>query len=221
MDTSFAIIIAGAGIVIGLLLGFMINALRGDSSKRSSSPPEGTTRGIDNILLWHDRKNGRLVVDLDGSTFSRSDQMRSDQLARLETCYGQLKRFLGGQDLTPEYTAPASVTQPPGRKPPIQTAQPEAISVEAPVIMDKKAIKQIIPEIIKPLSIVGEIDEILQDMISSTPLVERGLKLVETPAHTISVWIDKQRYENIEDVPEDDVKQLLHDAIKKWEDKTA
>jgi hypothetical protein len=221
MDLTFSLVIAGAGIIIGLLLGFMINSLRGDSSKRSSTASEGTPSNIDNILLWHDRDSGNLIVDLDGSTFTRSDQMRSDQLARLETCHGQLKRFLGIQETPPQAATPATATQPPTWKPLAEASQPEPVSIVPPAAVDKKGSKRPLPEPIKPLNIIGEIDEILQEMITSTPLEEQKLKLAETPAHTISVWIGKQQYQSIDEVPDDNIKQVLHAAVKKWEDKTS
>ena len=111
MNITILLVIAGAGIIIGLLLGLMINALRGDSSKHEAQP-ESPTRGIDNILLWHDSEGGNLIVDLDGSTFIRANEMRPDQRSRLETCYSQLKRFLGVQDTAttcPVPTAPPVV----------------------------------------------------------------------------------------------------------------
>jgi hypothetical protein len=226
MDMTILIVIAGAGLIIGLLFGLMINALRGDSSKRAA-PSESSARGIDNILLWHDREGGNLIVDLDGATFSRVDEMRPDQRSRLETAYSQLKRFMGVQD-----TGPRPVTTVPQAEMPAQagfisqtpiTSVPVAVSAETivipPATVDKKGGKKPPPEPIKPLNIVGEIDDILQDMIAGTPMLERGLQLVETPNHTIAVWIDKHQYENIEAVPDPEVKQIIHSAVKKWENK--
>ena len=226
MDLTFILIIAAAGIVIGLLLGLIINTLRGESSK--SSEQTGTiTHGIDNILLWHDQKDENLIVDLDGSTFINASEMNSDQRARLETCFGQLKRFLGVQDATPSVKpAPAQA-----EKPTLTTVKPQspvrttpAIPVEEiivipPVVDNKKKSKKPVPVLIKPLSVVGEIDEILQDMILKTPFYDRGLKLVETASHGISVWIDTDRYETIEAVPDPAIQEVIRVVVKKWEDK--
>jgi hypothetical protein len=238
MDITIYLVIAGAGIIIGLLLGLMINALRGDSSKHSA-PSESSVRGIDNILLWHDPEGGNLIVDLDGTTFVRLDEMRPEQRSRLDTIYTQLKRFMGIQEtaprpspVTPQVETPAQVALTPQVVKPAQAAfisQPsgtpipiveraETIVVK-PATGDKKGAKKPPPEPVKPLNIVGEIDDILQDMITGTPLFERGLQLVETPSHSIAVWIDKHQFENIEAVTDPEVQQVIHAAVKKWENK--
>ncbi len=253
MDMTVILVTAGAGIIIGLLIGLMINALRGDSSK-GATPSESTARGIDNILLWHDKEGGNLIVDLDGSTFLHVNEMRADQRSRLETIYSQLKRFMGVQDTTPRpaTATPAAVqveqpsqapftdsfTQPvpsqtitsqtaPVQSTPIRpvpatplaaTVNPETVVIP-PSIEDKKGAKKPPPAPIKPLNIVSEIDEILQDMIADTPLYERGLELVETPTHGIAVWIDSHQFDSIDAVTDPDVQQTIRAAVKKWENK--
>jgi hypothetical protein len=279
MDMTVILVTAGAGIIIGILIGLMINSLRGDASKRAVQS-ERTERGIDNILLWHDQEGGNLIVDLDGSTFLRVNEMRTDQRARLETVYSQLKRFMGVQDTAPRLTPITPVetqierpTQVPSVKPvtppaqpqiatsqpsPLQTAsgQPNPLrptiaqpapfqpafthsipeqpsipvpplasapilelNVVQPVAVGKKGAKKPLPEPVKPLNIVSEIDEILQDMIIGTPMLDRGLELVETPAHTIAVWIDSHQFESIDAVTDPEVQQIIRAAVNKWENK--
>jgi hypothetical protein len=263
MDMTVILVTAGAGIIIGLLIGLMINALRGDSSK-TASPSVSSSRGIDNILLWHDKEGGNLIVDLDGSTFLRVNEMRADQRSRLETVYSQLKRFMGVQDTTPrpatvtpaaaqvEQSAQVPFTEPLSQPVPAQTFTSQSVPAQtipaqpAPVqsipirpapatpataavnpktndlpavTEDKKGAKKPLPAPIKPLNIVGEIDEILQDMIAGTPLLERGLELVETPAHTIAVRVDSHQFESIDAVTDPEVQQIIRSAVKNWENK--
>jgi hypothetical protein len=219
MDMTLLLIIAGAGLIIGLLIGLMINALRGDSSKRSPVPPEVEGRAIDNILLWHDRSGGNLIVDMDGSTFTGLNQMRNDQRARLETCYGQLKRFLGIQENIAQPVSVKSESQPSLKKPAGEKSVTPVVEMVQPVPQKISLTKKVVIEPIKPLSIVAEIDDILQSVIEATPLADRGLKLLETPSHTISVIIDNKQFQSIDEVPESNIRELIHAAVKQWEDK--
>jgi hypothetical protein len=117
---------------------------------------------------------------------------------------------------------PAPVQSTPVRSVPV-TPMAAAVSPETivipPATEDKKGAKKPLPAPIKPLNIVGEIDEILQDIIAGTPLFERGLELVETPAHTIAVWIDSHQFDSIDAVTDPDVQQVIRAAVKKWENK--
>jgi hypothetical protein len=121
--------------------------------------------------------------------------------------------------LTPqaERTQAAFISKPSGT--PIPVVESVESIVVKPATGDKKGAKKPPPEPVKPLNIVSEIDEILQDMITGTPLLERGLQLVETPSHSIAVWIDKHQFENIEAVKDPEVQQVIHAAVKKWENK--
>ncbi|MGA9397935.1 MAG: hypothetical protein WBV22_06715 [Anaerolineaceae bacterium] len=219
MDITLLLIIAGAGLIIGLLIGLMINALRGDSSRRVGVPPEIEGRAIDNILLWHDRSGGNLIVDLDGATFTELNLMRNDQRARLETCYGQLKRFMGIQEPIAQTGAGKSGRQSPNQPRPSATPLEPAVETVQPVPIKLTLSKKVVIQPIKPLSIVAEIDEILQGEIEATPLAERGLKLLETPNHTISVCIDNKQYQNIDEVLDPKIQEIIHAAVRKWEDK--
>ncbi len=219
MDMTLLLIIAAAGIIIGLLIGLMINALRGDSSKRASIPPEVEGHAIDNILLWHDRSGGNLIVDIDGATFTELTQMRNDQRARLETCYGQLKRFLGIQENITQPDKVVSESQSSLKKPAGEKQVLPVVETVQPVPQKLSLTKKVAIDPIKPLSIVAEIDEILQSVIEATPLAERGLKLLETPSHTISVIIDNKQFQSIDEVPDKNIQEIIHTAVKTWEDK--
>ena len=219
MDITLLLIIAGAGLIIGLLIGLMINALRGDSSRRAGVPSEIEGRSIDNIQLWHDRSGGNLIVDIDGATFTELDQMRNDQRARMETCYGQLKLFLGIQEPVAQSASGKSKQQPPIQKAVSETPVVPAAEPVQPVPIKLSLTKKVVAAPVKPLSIVAEIDEILQSSIEATPLVDRGLKLLETPSHTISVCIDNKQYQSIDEVPDPNIQEIIHTAVRKWEDK--
>jgi hypothetical protein len=72
-----------------------------------------------------------------------------------------------------------------------------------------------------PGSIVAQIDLILQAQIAGTPLMEKGIRLQESPEGGVLVWVGMMKFEGIEDVPDDQIKTVIREAITAWENKYA
>jgi hypothetical protein len=87
-----------------------------------------------------------------------------------------------------------------------------------PPRVDLKAMGPNIPKP-APKSIVEQIDEILQTKLTGTPFEQSGIRLVSSPLHGVDVWIGRDRYAGMENVPEGDAKRLIKAAIADWEKK--
>lgn len=75
------------------------------------------------------------------------------------------------------------------------------------------------PEVAKkPLSMIGQIDEILQRKMTETAGAPLGVRLVEGAGGSLRVFIGVQSYD-FEDVPDAEVKHLIRDAVAEWESK--
>lgn len=68
-----------------------------------------------------------------------------------------------------------------------------------------------------PKSIVMQIEDILQDMLSGSPLEPRGIHLSEDPVRGVIVTIGLDRYEGIDAVPDPEVKAFIRAAVQAWE----
>jgi hypothetical protein len=73
--------------------------------------------------------------------------------------------------------------------------------------------------VVAPGSIVAQIDSILQAQIAGTPLMEKGIRLQESPEGGVLVWVGMSKFEGIEDVPDDQIKFAIRAAITAWEKK--
>jgi hypothetical protein len=58
---------------------------------------------------------------------------------------------------------------------------------------------------------------VLQKSIANTPLVSRGVSLLESPTGGVSVYVGVQRYEGVDDVPDEEIKAAIRAAIVEWE----
>ena len=66
---------------------------------------------------------------------------------------------------------------------------------------------------------VGQINTILQLRIANTPLSSQGVTIMESTSGGVIVYVGINKYEGIEDVPNEDVKTAIRAAIAEWEKK--
>ncbi|MBE0685027.1 MAG: hypothetical protein IH585_03425 [Anaerolineaceae bacterium] len=89
---------------------------------------------------------------------------------------------------------------------------------------------EVVPPLVPPktvekhkrqLSIVEQVDEVLQELLESSPLKGRNIRLTEMPNKGVTVWVGNEYYDGINAVPEEDVKRIIRQAVKKWEESSA
>lgn len=89
-----------------------------------------------------------------------------------------------------------------------------SISPTSIVIPQKLPLSEPIAE--PSLTMIEQINEILQDDLTRSPLKGLYIKLFELPAGIV-VWVDNQSYPGLDAVPEGEAKELIRMAVKKWE----
>jgi hypothetical protein len=68
-----------------------------------------------------------------------------------------------------------------------------------------------------PLSMVGQIDEILQARLAGGPLAERGIKLIESAQGTVIVMVGLQKFNGVGEVTDPQIESEIRAAIAAWE----
>ena len=48
-------------------------------------------------------------------------------------------------------------------------------------------------------------------------MTDKGVKLVENENHGVDVWVGVEKYNGIEEVPYPQVKELIREAVLRWE----
>lgn len=72
------------------------------------------------------------------------------------------------------------------------------------------------PEV-KPLSLISEIDDILQEKLSESPLSDKGIKLTENHKKEITIWVGLESYPAIDDVPDPEIQAIIKESVQDWE----
>lgn len=191
---------------------------------------EVSKEGFQSILhLWRHDKSSELAIDIDGSFHVKPQTITQEERQQLCVLADEWREWLckpGDIALSPSSTAEPSRPEievdeqsPADIKPetdlmpfeseiePLRDAKPAAPSPAKPS-------KEAVPE---PLSIVAQIDEILQEMLKRSPLDQRGIRLSEDPDRGVVVWVGLERYSGIDEVPMKDVQGILRAAVAEWE----
>ncbi|HEY5729776.1 MAG TPA: hypothetical protein VIS72_06960 [Anaerolineales bacterium] len=194
-----------------------IAQLQAKQTSAAESPAVPENLGLMRIK----NENGRLALDLDGIRVDTS-AITTEQRKRLVEMLNAMRPWLEGKPapapapMTPPPSKPAPVPAPIASPPPQPVSQPQA-SVSKPSASSSKR-KDDEPEVV-PTSIVGQINTILQYRIANTPLESRGVSLMESLSGGVNVYVGIQRYEMIDDVPDEEVKTAIRAAIAEWENK--
>ena len=214
-------------VIVGLLLGMVIGWLIGffDSNNRSSqkiqasearaeaaiaeansrsaqpqqeitfaSTPAQSVRD-DPGLLRVKNDNGRLMVEMDGSLIVAP--LPWDKRKRLIELVTVFRSYLETGQLSPASvpspTTPLPVPAAPGVQP--AAKKPETLN----------------------LSIVGQIDTILQKRLMTGPFANTGIRLQDAMRGGVEVFVGSQKYVSIDEVPDPAVKNEIRAAITEWE----
>lgn len=111
-------------------------------------------------------------------------------------------------------------------RPPIPVIQPLRDELtENPIIADevepynplKAEEKMAEAQNLQSKTIAGQISDIIADMIQSSPLKEKGVRLIERPDHGVDVWFGIEKFDGIDAIPYPEVKQLIKAAATRWE----
>jgi hypothetical protein len=161
---------------------------------------------------------GQLQLKLDGQHVDATT-MNVEQRKRIIAVLTQMRPWLD---------APKSVQSPPPPARPRPAPSPTRVSpseniagakpspMPTPTSTSDKAKDE---PASAPQSIVEQIDLILQTQITGTPLMEKGIRLMESPEGGVIVWVGMNKYQGVEEVPDEEIKAAIRAAISVWEKK--
>jgi hypothetical protein len=212
MDTT-TILLAAICIVIGFLVGGLFGGL-------GKKPDGGKEKGMRKSLLkvWRDPQKSNLVVEIDGRDFNHSVQLN----ARQRSEFGQL--ILALNDWLE--AKPAATRQPAewargfqDQRQELPAADKQARMSMNPVDVLSNALKADVPKSQLPTeSIVSQIDAILQEKLRDSELHDEGVRLMEMPGKGMVVMVGLEKYEQVEDVPNNTIQEMIRLAVREWEE---
>jgi len=225
MDQLTILIVAIVCLLIGFLTGDLIRSiLAHKNDAEPEGPPETISKKkapnrhwVEVLTLWRDRRNDNLTLDIGGKTFQRETDLVApvrDQLLQIVTeFYDWLKpesaASSSGKEIATSTDSPTDIVLPKSPKPRSKFNPLDAFA---------NAIRTDVPKSASlPESIVAQVDAILQEQLKASPLEEKAIRLMELPGKGMVVIVGLDRYEEVDNVPDESIRALIHSAVAEWE----
>ncbi|MCX6056260.1 MAG: hypothetical protein NTZ74_15360 [Chloroflexi bacterium] len=214
-------------VIIGLLVGLLVASLFSTRESRSSveqAPPADLAKdGFGKVVsLWYSPGGKRIVTELDGDYYRDFLVLSPDQKKRVQKILTQWSNWItSSEDLIAEKAAPGS-----------QDQDSSPVDAEERPVFPQKNSKEISldrnqtpfletellpPETKKPDTIAGQISLILERLLETSSLKEKGIKLIENTHQGVDVWIGMEKFNGIEAIPYPEAQQLIKKAVAQWE----
>ncbi len=201
--------------VVGYLLGLLEAAIKnGDKQEKKDDDvvlnEDGEEVEIDalasdlepEILAIYERISGALKLRLDGEIIEYKSDITAEQRGRLLNLVVSLRPWLDGTKVE----APLAPL-PAGAK--IPTTPPDK-EVEVSEVAQQMEYAN--------LSMVEQIDRVLQGKLDGHPLEQRGIQLRASVSGGLLFQIGLVEYEWIEDIPDQPIQEIIREAIAEWEE---
>ena len=161
---------------------------------------------------------GKMRMKLEGERIEAST-INSDQRKRIVAVLTQIRPFL-------EASKHSSPTPSPAQPRPVSPPKEAPSSRPSPAVAPSPSPKPVPSSdkakdepAVAPQSIVEQIDSILQSQMAGTPLMERGVRLQESPEGGVIVWVGMEKFEGVNEVPDEQIQAAIRAAINVWENK--
>jgi hypothetical protein len=170
-------------------------------------------------LLSLKKNDGRFTLEMDGALVT--GELSPDRKKRLIDLVTVFRLWLDSGQSSAVAFQPAAPVQAPPVPDPVQVVAPSpVVSPLQPLLQPLFTPKKPEPEKdIKSLSIVQQIDTVLQARLADTSLAKRGIRLQESIQGGVEVYVGLNKFHAVDDVPDAEIKAAIRAAIEEWEKK--
>ena len=157
------------------------------------------------VLTIFERISGALKIRLDGEIIEYKSDLSAEQHTRLMNLVISLRPWLD-----PAQTAKPLAPLPANAKIPTTPPDREFKTVDTSEVAEEVAFAK--------LSMVEQIDRILQKKIEGSALENRGIKMRTALSGGLLMQIGLEEYEWIDEIPEQEIQDIIRESIAEWEE---
>lgn len=193
-------------------------------AKEQASAPQPEKKSA---LKIAQSQSGEWIVEIDGVP-TRPDTISAEQRSRLIGVLTQVRPLVEARPPSSKPTGPLADSKPaasaPAAPPPVIRTSPlsaDAFPPPPPRINPLRGVRNMLANDIKKetapsLSIIGLIDEILQQKLQASPLAGKSIKMEEGPMGEVLVHVGAVRHSGIDSVPDPILRAIIQEAIEEF-----
>lgn len=200
------------------------------AEKKPATGPLRDPNLVEAAHLWQDEVSHRLVVEIGGKKFRLANDLNLEQRRRVDSIYQDFTTWIEPVHSKPVQEKPSSPS--PDVTPQLIPAAPiseaDASYQEAPKKISMNPLTAVVNAIQSDIkvpeqhkSLAAQIDEILQVKLRNTPMASRGIRLTESPDKGVEVRVGIEKFDSVDSVPYEDVRQVIREAVDEWGKKAA
>lgn len=176
----------------------------------------------------------QLQLALDGTRLE-PDGLTAEQRARLVNIIVQIRPWIDGKTVLSPVSASFMVPMSESNFPsftgsglavaPADAAQSPSAAKKPLRVDARRGFRSLLesevkkPEPLLKNDIVKQIDDVLQKNLDDSPLASKRIRLEEGSTGEVVVYVGAVRYAGIDAVPDEDIRTVIQQAIKEWNDK--
>lgn len=196
-------------------------ALTAAQTAPGSPPPDA----VELLRAWRDLADGGLIVEIAGQHFRAQDALRQAGMdRRYQNVVRDLETLAAAGATSPAQSAtspaPGSAPEKPGRK----AEDDQAIPSMSPGNMFRQMTRAAMGHAPEPVehpperSIPDQIEDLLQERLAALPdYQDRSIHVRPSPEGGVRIEVDDTYYDGVGDVADEDVRALLMDVVRQWE----
>jgi len=231
MNLFLFVILAVVLVVAGFILALLVIPLLGLEDKSTKLPayrdassetsktvtlPRVETR---TLRIWSDPQKDKLVVEIDGRAYDVVTELSQEQRRFLSTTATGLVAWMSQAVLEPGLPAPVEQQLRLSSSIDMLPIEPKPAPADRSVI--NAFLQALQPGGSKgrpqPKSLAAQIDEILQEKLALTGFSQHTIHLAELPNYGMSVQVDREQYESVDSVPDEEIRKLIREAVEEWQ----
>lgn len=224
MDLITTLILVVVSLIIGFMISSLVQNLRGGAEEGQTSDLSISSQYAEIARLWRDKSNENLLVEIEGETYRSVDDLGENHQKEMVLAASDLRTWLRIFPKPAQISESSAFTTPvdegsafPSYSPQPSQSEPEKPSLN-PFQVFSRAAQDTPSQETTSMSIVAQIDAILQQKLEGSAFENRGIRLVELPEEGMVVMVGLDKYKEVENVPNREIRDLIHAAVEEWEE---